>query len=905
MREASPPADLIPALRPQLTSAVVEATVDSILDAIHHEKYTAVGIVATDDRDILFLAREVKRTSPDVQLFLFGAHSLYLHPDYVPYLRGTLVASSYSLSLANQPEVGPPDRATREPFQSMGAEGIFHATRVLVSLGQESASQSFNPIDFRYCESATESGCVPIAPVSISVIGEDGYWPLPTTRTTSVLKASAISSAIESKPAAAPPPPPLANEYPLPPLPARTLMAVVLIEVAVLAHLLVLFLIRRDLLSDSAARPFLELPFVRVLAPARTLKTIAGYHRFALRICFMLLALVGAWVLAIVLPFWLPEATPGLVTAALSALIFGAVLAAGIAWCGPSRTLAEPVSMPTDAAALPEAHAPSHRSGQFIICSCTGWILFVGIIATVGLFAVVTILLLRDLTYGLESAKLLARMVGGGIVSPTALVVCMVAGIYTCLLTVIRRLSLVGYGYQELSRDSRTFAQLTGEPIAKAPEEAQSPQLAMVLDMPAQNMRAIYPLVLVLALALACIGVTHVTTIDGLAFSWFVRIGSLTTLGFGLWVLAQGLATWNTARSHLRRLARSPLEPYFRDIAQHVTWDISLAPPRLTEMMPVARLADRVIRDFRTLGLAGPFVPGDHEVRRKLIDFQPFCKTSEQRVALRAGDLAAVKPLFEPPSHVETLRLEMSIRQHAALIQSTSWLSLWRLSDAIVRLLENTYWQRAKHEDARIDVAAAVEAEAGTQSVAWKRGARVAVAGARGRRPVMALDESNAQDANAATPPHGDVQMPDSSQQDHWFAECAQLVALQIAFVLRDIVARTITCLFAAMLCLTFLTASHLFYSFNGRASMLTIDLLAVAAVALSAVWTLVDIERDHVLSRLRTTTPGRVDLNWDFIKRIVVYGVLPLLAVLASLFPEIGGALFGWLEPIRKLSNF
>jgi hypothetical protein len=77
MREASPPADLIPALRPQLTSAVVEATVDSILDAIRHEKYSAVGIVATDDRDILFLAREVKRTSPDVQLFLFGAHSLY------------------------------------------------------------------------------------------------------------------------------------------------------------------------------------------------------------------------------------------------------------------------------------------------------------------------------------------------------------------------------------------------------------------------------------------------------------------------------------------------------------------------------------------------------------------------------------------------------------------------------------------------------------------------------------------------------------------------------------------------------------------------------------------------------------------------------------------------------------
>ena len=107
------------------------------------------------------------------------------------------------------------------------------------------------------------------------------------------------------------------------------------------------------------------------------------------------------------------------------------------------------------------------------------------------------------------------------------------------------------------------------------------------------------------------------------------------------------------------------------------------------------------------------------------------------------------------------------------------------------------------------------------------------------------------------------------------------------------------------MVSLTLLTASHLFYTFNGRASMLTVDLLAVGGAALSAVWILVDMERDHVLSRLKSTTPGRVDINWDFVKRIALYGVLPLLVVIASLFPEIGGTLFGWLEPLRKLSTF
>jgi hypothetical protein len=37
----------------------------------------------------------------------------------------------------------------------------------------------------------------------------------------------------------------------------------------------------------------------------------------------------------------------------------------------------------------------------------------------------------------------------------------------------------------------------------------------------------------------------------------------------------------------------------------------------------------------------------------------------------------------------------------------------------------------------------------------------------------------------------------------------------------------------------------------------------------------------------------------------VAVYGVLPLVVVLASLFPEIGSSVFGWLEPLRKLMNY
>ena len=94
-------------------------------------------------------------------------------------------------------------------------------------------------------------------------------------------------------------------------------------------------------------------------------------------------------------------------------------------------------------------------------------------------------------------------------------------------------------------------------------------------------------------------------------------------------------------------------------------------------------------------------------------------------------------------------------------------------------------------------------------------------------------------------------------------------------------------------------------YVFQGRSSYLRVDLVAIAGASLVAMWIIVGMERDRVLSRLRVTTPERIDLNWDFVKRVTVYGVLPLVAVVSSLFPEVGDSLLGWLEPLKKLTSF
>jgi hypothetical protein len=866
---------------------VVEETVDSMLDAIRHEKISAVGIFATDDRDVLFLAREVKRASPDVQLFLFGTHALYLHPDYVPYLRGALVASSYALTLANQPEIpGTFDALHRQPFPSMSAEGVFYAARALVSLGDANASDA---APLPYCPSPGANNCVPIAPASINVVGEDGYWTLADASNIRKRPVDREGAGTDVAPDAIPAPTDL-NVAPLPPIPLQFSIGAVLVLVIVAAHLWVMLRIKRAFDDPAADRSFLEWPLVRVLVPPRTFHRAAGLHRFAVGVCFALLALPAAWVVAIVLPFLLPESTALLVPFAAAATAAG-VTYIGVKRYGPRRMLPDELSATAEASikrrrtVIAVVREATLRLGNLTMTERTGWLLFGSMIGTMLLFVIV-IAETALATTGAAGRLTLARIVGGGIISPAALTVFLAASLYSAVFTGVRRLSLVGFGYTRLGSGSSAFGLFTAE---REPPDGEPRQgsLAGMLDMPAQNMPSMYPAALILILLVAAISTRRVTTIEGPAFSWFVTVGTWTTLGLGLLQLAQGLAMWNTARSHLKRLAQTPIEKHLHEIAPQVPWEISLAPPRLTELMPVARMADRVMSDFRTLAFAGRDAAACSGVRRNLGDIRGLAG-EEIRFGVRQGDFVSLDPLFAVPAHVSALETEMAIRQHAAIIQSEAWLGLWKLADSLVTMLQRTAWRRCT----TTAIVTAVRREMEVVEVAHIADAPLTVTMVAEPRPEKHLDTPHQQRSEDGSP-------------TAWFARCEQLVALQVAFVVRDIVARTITCLFAAMLCLTSLTVAHLFYVFTGRASLLTVDMLAVTATALSAVWILVDMERDHVLSRLRTSTPGRVDVNWEFIKRLAVYGVLPLVAVIASLFPEVGGALFGWLEPIRKLSSF
>jgi hypothetical protein len=289
---------------------------------------------------------------------------------------------------------------------------------------------------------------------------------------------------------------------------------------------------------------------------------------------------------------------------------------------------------------------------------------------------------------------------------------------------------------------------------------------------------------------------------------------------------------------------------------------------------------------------------------------------------VRPDDLNAIARVTRP-TQLAALREEMAQQEYAPLLQSHTWFRLWDTSDQLVGILETLHWNRYEpigastraHGKADSGGSSATRLdEAATMPIAVAAQAALAGVGPVGVASTLGsavgIDAPSPAVTMVAAQQEQDRRKPlDRSerarQMADWLSDSETLIALQCALVLRDILARVMSCLFTSMLCLTLLAAGHLLYLFQGRSSLLTVDLVAVACAAGIAVWLLVAMERDAVLSRLRHTTPGRVDINWEFLKRIAIYGVLPLIAVLGSLFPEIQQPLLGWLEPLRKLVNF
>lgn len=76
----------------------------------------------------------------------------------------------------------------------------------------------------------------------------------------------------------------------------------------------------------------------------------------------------------------------------------------------------------------------------------------------------------------------------------------------------------------------------------------------------------------------------------------------------------------------------------------------------------------------------------------------------------------------------------------------------------------------------------------------------------------------------------------------------------------------------------------------------------ALAVAVLATIWTFVQIDRNRTLSAIGGTTAGEVEIDGVFVRNVLTYGVLPLLGLVASRFPQLGHLLSGYLNPLVRV---
>jgi len=129
-----------------------------------------------------------------------------------------------------------------------------------------------------------------------------------------------------------------------------------------------------------------------------------------------------------------------------------------------------------------------------------------------------------------------------------------------------------------------------------------------------------------------------------------------------------------------------------------------------------------------------------------------------------------------------------------------------------------------------------------------------------------------------------------------YIAFCTDFVALQFCRYAAYAVMHVKR--LASSLSLGFVLLTMLFNSYNPEGYQIIARFLAVLFVAIGVVvWRVFSqMERNPVLSAIAHTEPG--ELNSEFWFQLVELGGLPLLGVVAHLFPSVGQFVFQWIAP-------
>jgi hypothetical protein len=123
-----------------------------------------------------------------------------------------------------------------------------------------------------------------------------------------------------------------------------------------------------------------------------------------------------------------------------------------------------------------------------------------------------------------------------------------------------------------------------------------------------------------------------------------------------------------------------------------------------------------------------------------------------------------------------------------------------------------------------------------------------------------------------------------------------ELVCLTYLGFVQNMLGRIRTMALGAILLFVSVTLAVSNYPFDPRPPLSGVLFLLFVIFGGVIVFVYADMHRDATLSHITNTNPG--ELGSEFWFKIIGFGAAPLLGLITTIFPDLSGFLFSWLEP-------
>jgi hypothetical protein len=854
--------DIIPTLS-ERTLASQERALAQILATISAEKIRYVGILATDVEDKLFLAYQIRAYSPDVVLFTFESDILYTHPEARSYLKGMLVVSPYPLFTRNQ-QWSFPFRGWQQrlQFASEADQGMYNATVALLGHPEQliEYSQAAPGIDTPQSRPA----------IWISAVGNESLFPL------ACIKDYSDGGYVYQNPMRAD-----RGEYLYSPYQQGALRAVLLI-----LGLCGLLLCAGYFRCYYAAPGELGAPWswLKVLRPSNAVllpKELPAFGQNEVRrqpmfMLFIFLPMAVGYLLVgamhfvqlregnldaalaeSTMPLWLrfwhhsrhlgvyqnlswQVLAVGILASVCQFTFTVTVLDVLACWLVPSRRVRLQEQL---------RRLFAHRQRLRRVLAWVGVVL-IALVGS-GLFFMLFVHLVNRLQHSFNTLLFLNRSSHPAFgLSPALPLWILVADIQLWGYYNLQRIAL-------LDKLASIYLELIEELTEETGLQQEVTRIARQLESPGHVgvlMALVFSLVLSVTLLADLVSLEHWSL--NLLFRFLYAL-LLSCTGYAFYRL---MGLWYGVRRFLQLLAHHPLAPALERLPAEFTRSLSVL---LLEDLPdlTRRQAERQLfglllnhlnqlspRDLATLSTLGPEVDGlVQKIKQVRAPVPAAVATAEDRAA---GQVAS-ESSDDSETDSETDRQMV----YAARL--------------VVQLLKR-FWP-----------------------------ARPLPGTVAGRG-----DEKPAVSAQGMAPGRNSAEMylqafPDSLHL--WLRLAEDFIAIQVAsYVTRIFPHLRNAMVFVTVSVLLVLTAL-VTYPFQPQHYLLLLVWLLIMVTAPLTILTLVQMNRDDVLSRIAKSEPGKVTWDRHFISQVIIYGVLPLLSLVASQFPEVRGMAFSWLESLLK----